>query len=442
MMNRTIAILLAVCSLAMAQEAPVLRLDMKRAIEIALAPDGNARVALAREYTVQARTRVKQARGFLLPDFSLAVGQQNLTRNLEAMGIRVSIPYPGVSFPMFVGPFNVFDARASVTQTLFDFSSIRRLQAARVAQKAATAESEAADNQVADQVARAYLGASSAEAHLDAARANVRLAESLLELAQNTKDAGTGTGIEVTRARVQLANEKQKLVVAESGRVQAHLKLLKTIGLALSTRLDLADRLSYRPVELPAIEKGIEAALAQRPEWKAQQLKEENTKLNYGAVKFERLPTVSAFGDYGSSGKSINDSLPTRTIGVQARLSIFDGGRRDARRAEAHSVYRAEQVRTRDLKQQIELELRLAEENLRSADQQVKVAEEGLQLAEQELAQARRRYEAGVTNSIEVTDAQTRLERARDSRIVALVNYNLSWLDLNAAMGSTRRALQ
>jgi outer membrane protein TolC len=70
------------------------------------------------------------------------------------------------------------------------------------------------------------------------------------------------------------------------------------------------------------------------------------------------------------------------------------------------------------------------------------VAEEGLALAESELAQARRRYEAGVANGIEVTDAQTRLERARDSRIGALVSYNLAWLDLNAAMGTTRRAIQ
>ncbi|MCE5307218.1 MAG: TolC family protein [Acidobacteriales bacterium] len=441
-MMRAIAVLLFAAVSAMAQNAPVLRLDMKRAVEIALAPNGNVRIALAREYTVQAKARTAQARGFLLPDFYAAVGQQNLTRNLEAMGIRVQVPIPGFHFPTFVGPFNVFDARASVTQTLFDFSSIRRLQAARAAQRAVTAESEATDNQVADQVARTYLAASSAEAHLDAARANVTLAESLLDLALNMKAAGTGTGIEVTRARVQLANENQKLLVAESGRTQAHLKLLKVMGLALHTRLELMDHLSHKAVEVQPIEKAIETALVERPDWKAQQLREDSTKYSYGAAKFERLPTISAFGDYGSSGTSINNSLPTRTIGVQARLSIWDGGRRDARRAEAHSVYRAEQVRSRDLKEQIELELRLSQENLRSADQQVKVAAEGLALAENELAQAQRRYTAGVTNSIEVTDAQARLERARDSRIGALVDYNLAWLDLNAAMGTTRRALQ
>ena len=102
------------------------------------------------------------------------------------------------------------------------------------------------------------------------------------------------------------------------------------------------------------------------------------------------------------------------------RVPIFDGGRRDARRAEAASQYRQEKVQTSDLKEQIELDVRLALDALQSAEEQVKVAREGLELAENELAQARRRFDAGVADGLEVTDAQTRLERARDNQIAAL----------------------
>ncbi len=77
------------------------------------------------------------------------------------------------------------------------------------------------------------------------------------------------------------------------------------------------------------------------------------------------------------------------------RVPIFDGGRRDARREESASQYRAEKVRTNDLKEQIELDVRLALDALQSADDQVKVAREGLDLADNELAQARRRYDGG-----------------------------------------------
>ena len=95
-------------------------------------------------------------------------------------------------------------------------------------------------------------------------------------------------------------------------------------------------------------------------------------------------------------------------------------------------------MRTNDLKEQIELDVRLALDALRSAEEQVKVAKEGLELAENELAQARRRYDAGVAGGLEVTDAQTRLERARDNQTAALYQYNVARVDLAQAMGNVR----
>jgi outer membrane protein TolC len=156
----------------------------------------------------------------------------------------------------------------------------------------------------------------------------------------------------------------------------------------------------------------------------------------------ERLPSLVAFANYGSIGTGIDHALPTRAYGLSLRVPVFDGGRRDARRAETLSQYRAEKIRTNDLKEQVELDVRLALDSLHSAQDQVKVAEEGLELAENELTQARRRYDAGVAVGLEVTDAQTRLERARDNRIAALFNYNLARIDLAQAMGAVRREIR
>jgi outer membrane protein len=141
-------------------------------------------------------------------------------------------------------------------------------------------------------------------------------------------------------------------------------------------------------------------------------------------------------------GSGFDNSRPTRTYGVTLKVPVFDGGRRDARRAESASQYRAEQAKTKDLKEQIELDVRLALDALHSAEEQVKVAREGLQLSQNELAQAQRRYEAGVAYSLEVTDAQTRLERARDNQTQALYNYNVARIDLEQAMGKVRSNVQ
>jgi outer membrane protein len=423
-------------------QPPVLQLSLKQAVDLALAPDGNTRVKLAAEAIRQAEARSAEARAALLPDVEGAVSEQSETSNLKAYGFSfLHIPIPGLSISTFVGPFDVFDARASVTESVFDFSSIRGYQAAKVAAEAVKADNQGTRDQVTDQVARAYLTGLRAQAALDTARANVELSEALLKLSQSLKAAGTGTGIEVTRAEVQLADDRQQLIVAENNVERSHLELLKVIGLKLDRPVELTAALAYVPSENldPAL--ALATARENRAELKAQQQREQSARLSFSGVKFERLPSVAAFGNYGSSGSAINDSVPTRTYGASLKIPIFDGGRRDARRAESASEYRQEQIRTEDLRDQIELDVRLALQSLHSADAEVKAAEDGLKLSENELAQAQRRYKAGVSNSIEVTDAQTRLQRARYNRIDALYNYNVARIDLGTATGTIRSML-
>src|SRR5712692_7380348 len=229
---------------------PVLQLSLKKAVEIALAPEGSTRVKLAEEALKQAAARADQARAALLPDFEGYIQDQNETNNLKAFGFQFpSIPIQGFTIPTFVGPFNVFDVRASVNQSVFDFSTIRRYQASKVAVQATKADNEGTRNQVTDQVARVYLAGLEAQANLETARANVELSEALLKLAQSQKEAGTGTGIEITRAQVQLANDRQLLLVAENEVDRARLQLLKVIGLKLDNPVELTGKLDYVPMD-------------------------------------------------------------------------------------------------------------------------------------------------------------------------------------------------
>lgn len=413
----------------------VLPLSLKRAVEIALSPEGNTRVQLAQETIRQAESRETQARSSLLPNFDAALTEQNEVVNLRSFGITFP-KIPGFNFPEVVGPFNNFNARISGSQNIFDFSSIRRFQASRVTVEATKADVEGTRNQVADQVARAYLTALRADADVETAKSNVELSEALLRLANSQKTAGTGTGIEVVRAQVQLANDHQQLLVAQTARTRAHLQLLKTLGLRLDGEVELTDKLGYKPAADIPVDQAVKTALDTRVELKAQQGHESNARLGFSATKWERLPSLAFFGDYGTIGTGANAAFPTRTYGVSLKVPLFDGGRRDGRRTEALSQYKQEQVRTHDLRDQIELDIRVALDSLKSADAQVAAAREGVDLSEKELAQARRRYQAGVTNSIEVTDAQTRLQRARDNLTNALYNHNLARIDLSTAMGT------
>ena len=436
---KRLLLLAALPALLLSQSSPPLDLSMKQAVDMALAPDGNARVQLVQEAVKQAQSRHAQARAALLPNLDASVSEQNQTRNLAAFGIKIQLPIPGFQFPELAGPFTVFDARASVTQSVFDFSAIRRYQASRTAAEAASGDSDAARDEVARQVSLLYLAALRAQARSDASQADVSLAESLAELASNQKTAGTGTGIEVTRAKVQLAQARQQLLVARSDLRQSQLELLRAVGLRLDTPVRLTGKMEYAALEPITAAKALEAALASRADWKAQQTREQAARLSYSGVKFERLPSVAGFADYGTIGTGINNAIPTRTYGLSLRVPIFDGGRRDARRSESRSQYEQERIRTADLRKQVELEVQLALDDLQSSEEQVKVAAEGLDQVQAEVEQAQRRYKAGVSSSLEVTDAQTRLARARDNQIAALFLYNRARLDLWQAMGKIRQ---
>lgn len=439
---------MAAATLAAGQGVPRAPLDLslKRAVELAVSPEGSARIQISDEALKQARSRSDEARAALLPDIESSFTEQSRTENLAALGLgslaNISLPIPGFQIPTFVGPFSTSDARVTGSQAVFDFSSIRRFQASKVAISAARSDSGNTAEQVAAQVALAYLAAVKADTDVESAQANVTLSEALERQAEIQKEAGTGTGIEITRAKVQLANDRQHLLVVQNARHSAHLQLLRTMNLRLDTDVNLTDRMQYLPVDAVTMEQAKAQALKDRPDLQAQKQRETNARLSASATKMERLPSVHAFGDYGAIGTGLDNALPTRTVGISVSIPIFDGGRRDARRAEAASQYRTERVRSNDLEEQIELDVRLALDSLHSADDEVKVAREGMELSENELTQARRRYEAGVAISLEVTDAQTRLERARDNQTEALYSYNVARIQLAQAMGRVRTVVQ
>ena len=105
-----------------------LDLSLKEAIEIALSQDGSAEVQMAAESIREVQARSQQSRAELLPHLGASIGYQNQTRNLEALGLQ---PSPLFRPPTRVGPFTTFDARANLTQTIFNLGSIRRFQASK-----------------------------------------------------------------------------------------------------------------------------------------------------------------------------------------------------------------------------------------------------------------------------------------------------------------------
>ena len=426
-----------------AQQPPAaqrLRLTLGEAARLAAQQSALAQGAQLR--TEQARARVIQRRADLLPNLSASALQSGRTFNTVTFGI--SFPAAPGQPPLFnpegqvEGPVNTIDLRGHVQTNLFDYSAIERVRSARVAVGAASADAANTADLEATQAAGAYLRVLRSNAQLQARIADSTLAAELLGISRSQLQAGVGVALDVTRSQSQLAGVRSQLIAARNERDRAQLDLRRALNVALETPVELIDSLSdVVSDELTLDEQGATSrALRDRPDLRAAEEQLRSARQTVAAIRSERLPSVSAFGDDGVIGKDLGRVLPTYTFGIQLSVPIFDGFRREGRIEEQSAVARELDVRRRDLEQQAAVEVRGALLDLASARQSVDAARERLRLAEQEVAQARERFRAGVAGNADVVTASLTLNGARSQYVDALTALQSARVTLARAEGA------
>ena len=244
------------------------RQPIKRVVSVIFLPVW----AFAQQAPVQARGQRGTVFSQLLPNISGAASQSNMTLNLAAEGFTPSV-IPGI--PAFLGPFSVFDARVRLTQSIFNLAAIRHYQAGKYGVDLAGEQQRFATQQVMTAAALSYVGLLASEEAVANANANLQLAQRLLDLATNQRNAGLATGLDVARAETRLANQQVQLAQAQTDRDTARLDLLRVVGLPLGTKLSLADPLKFTPADRVEGGPAVQSALAERSDLKVaeQQLK-------------------------------------------------------------------------------------------------------------------------------------------------------------------------
>ncbi|HEY6120475.1 MAG TPA: TolC family protein, partial [Pyrinomonadaceae bacterium] len=216
-------------------------LSLPEAIDLAI--QNNLATLLAQERKREAHGIEKELRADLLPNVSGVAYHANLTINLAALGFQPG-RFPGFT-STFIGPFNNFDARVRLQQTIFSLSAIRNYQAGRAGVRLADMQENLAREQVATFTALRYLDTLRADRLRLAVQADVDLAQALLKLAEDQRSAGVATGVDVTRAETRLAQEQVRLAEAQTAQEQAYLDLQRIVGLPLGSAVTLTDPLTF-----------------------------------------------------------------------------------------------------------------------------------------------------------------------------------------------------
>ncbi len=427
-MYHTLMLLAAVPATAAAQErvAPAGPLSLLQAIGLGRKQAVSATVARLNVRAAEARTA--QSRADLLPNISGSASITRQTVNLDEFGIPIA---SGVT-----DPFTIWRLQVRASQTVLDASAITRLRAARDTATAAGLDARAVGDVAGATAGLAYLRLLSAQETVRARGADSTVAAQLLDEARQRVSAGVSPAIDATRSEVSFASVRTQLEVARNAADRARLDLLRTLDLPPARSLTLADSLGLGGLDVP-LDPDTAAAFARahRAELAAERARTSAAQRTLKSIKFENLPSLGVNGSYQQTGQRTSDLGGSYSVQLQLSVPILDGFRRQSRAREESERLQVQQIRERDLGNQVETEARQAVLDLASAKQQVAIAGDRLRLAEQELSQAGERFQSGVAGSVETTTAQSSVIAARDALIQARLNYGTARVSAYEALG-------
>jgi len=416
---------------AWAQQPAPYRLTLQDAIQKALQANLSVLAASTRVDEAEG-TRMRRLSAALLPRVNAQTYANVQNRDLSAFGISA----PG--FPQVVGPFSNYDFRLYAQQNVVDLESRYGLKASERAVDAGKLDYQDTRDLIVRAIAALYLNAESAAARVEAAQSRVTDSNSLLKLARDKHDAGTATGVDVLRAQVQLANDRQALLVAQNQFKQSLLGLARNLGMSPATPLELAESLQYQPLPQPETDILVPAALLARSDYLSLASQRQGLVEQQRASHARFYPKLSINGNYGAIGRSIGGVQGTGLFQGQIDFTVFDRDRNGEAQELASRLKRIDD-QIADLRRGIDEDIREALLNLDSTAQQVTVAAEGQGLAQRELQMAQDRFQQGTANNVEVVTAQDELARAEENYIVAVSAHVDAKVALARAMGDTEK---
>jgi outer membrane protein TolC len=375
----------------------------------------------------------------LLPHVTAAPYVAASEINLAELGIT---GLGGATIPPSDGPFSYFDARVSVTQSLFDWKSINATRAATQSLKSAEYTFKDARDLVVLAVGYTYLEAIADEARIETAEAQVKTAQALYDQANDQVNAGTSPAIDGLRAKVELQTRQQQLIQAKNNLAIQKLTVARVIGLAPGQEFELTDKSPYQPFNSITIEEALKRAYAARSDYLAAMTDVRAAEFSRKAAVAGYLPSLAFNADVGTAGS--HPSTATQVFDVRGTLSIpiFQGGSVHGDVLQADARLRQTRERLDNLRAQIDADIRTALLNLQSSAELVNVARSNIDLAEETLLQSRDRFSAGVTDTVEVVQSQEAVASAHEQYISSLYSYNFAKISLARALGLAEQGVK
>jgi len=364
-----------------------------------------------------------------LPHFSADLSENVRQIDLATLGFN----FPGI--PAIVGPIGYVDARGYFSQSVFSWEQIQRTRSSTQNVRVADYTYQNARDLVVTAVGANYFQTIAAAARLETAEAQVRTAQALSDQASDRLKAGVAASIDDLRARVELQTRQQQVIAARNNLSKQKLTLARIIGLPLGQEFEIAEKAQFDSVAGLTVDEVLQRAYANRADFQAAEAQVRVAELARRAATAEHYPTININADYGASGVNIGNSRNTYDVSGELRIPIFAGGHTHGDVLQAEASLQQSRSQLENLRGQIDQDVRNALFDLQSASDQVAVAKSNVDLAGQTLDQSQDRFKAGVTDNIEVVQAQESVAAADESYIESLYAYNLAKISVARSIG-------
>jgi outer membrane protein len=410
------------------------KLSLNDAVDLALKQNLDIQIANI-ETATQQQDRVI-ARSELLPHASFETDESVNRYNLKAQ-IGIQIPLPQV--PHSIGPYQAVHIGPTFSAPVFDLTLIRQYQASGHRLLASRADEQTVREETVLLTVSEYMAHLRALASITAAESRVELATRLAHQADDLLRDGVASKIDVSRAQVRLREEQQRLIDAQRDADTTLYALKRIMNVPDSQKIAFADQQDFFQTPSLDLSDPLATALVQRPELHSLAESIKAAQLTHKAAVAESLPKFTFDGFWDEQGQTFTKATPGYQYRVNMRVPIFTGGRL---RAERKITALAEQRTEKQLAQernQVTEQVRDGQVELQSALHQVDLGRQEVQLANEEVTLSQGRFQSGVTDNIEVTQAQDSLARANDTEIGALFRYNIARAQLARAVGSVEQ---
>jgi outer membrane protein TolC len=390
----------------------------------------------------QAQGQSKIIRSALLPNLNGNINETVEQINLRAAGIRINVPIPGFTFPSLVGPFNFIDFRARLSQTVADSTAWNNYRSAREVVRANEYLAKDARDLVVLAVGGEYLEVIAAKARVESARAQLDTANALYEQTAQKRSVGLVAQIDVNRSQVQALTQQQRLISLQNNLAKLKISLARSIGLPPTDQYEITDEIPFSPAPALALDDALKQAFQQRTDLKAAQAQLRAAERAHAAARGERLPSLAVNADYGVIGTTPSQSHGTFAVTGTVRIPLWQGGRTEGDIEQADAALAQRRAELEDLRNQVEAEVRNDYLDLQASVSQVEVASKNLETSKQTLELTRQRFEAGITDSVEVVQSHESLATAELDYINSVFAHNLAKLSLARSVGSAAENLQ